>query len=52
MNECANCGETVTDDYRRVFADNDGTLHGCRHCRTSGSMMEGAGAGTDREAGL
>ncbi|WP_449406648.1 DUF7563 family protein [Natronobacterium haloterrestre] len=31
---CDNCGHHVTDQYNRVFADNDGTLHACSHCRS------------------
>lgn len=32
MAECDNCGGWVTDEYKRVFSDNDGVLHGCIEC--------------------
>ncbi len=38
MAECANCGRHVTDRYRRVFATNDGTLHGCPGCKNRGEV--------------
>lgn len=37
MAECSHCGSFVTDDYVRVFGDNDGNLHECRSCRARGS---------------
>lgn len=32
MPNCDNCGAFVTPDFHRVFADNEGTLHGCHEC--------------------
>jgi len=45
MPECDNCGSHVTDQYKRVFADNQGVLHACSSCRTQMDMFEGSGAG-------
>ena len=45
MPKCDNCGAHVTEQYRRVFAANDGTLHGCRECREQVEIFNGAGAG-------
>lgn len=35
MAECKGCGSFVSDDYARVFGDNDDTVRDCRHCPTS-----------------
>lgn len=43
MPECDNCGHHVTERYKRVFADNDGILHACSHCRSQSQMFNGAG---------
>lgn len=32
MSECENCGGFVTDNYARVFGDNENRVHECRHC--------------------
>ena len=32
MKRCQNCGSTVTEDYARVFGDNDNQVHGCTEC--------------------
>lgn len=45
MATCNNCDGHVTEQYARVFAANDGTLHGCPACQKQGAMFEGAGAG-------
>jgi len=45
MPECDNCGAHVTDNYKRVFADNQGILHGCSHCHRQSEMLNGAGVG-------
>lgn len=37
MAECKSCGEFVTDDYVRVFGDNDGNIFDCRNCRARSS---------------
>ncbi|WP_425498425.1 DUF7563 family protein [Natrinema soli] len=45
MPECSNCGAHVTEQYKRVFADNTGTLHACPNCRSQCERYHGAGAG-------
>lgn len=45
MPECQNCGNHVTEQYKRVFADNQGVLHACSNCRDKTSMFHGAGVG-------
>lgn len=32
MSQCETCGGFVTDNYARVFGDNDDRVHECRHC--------------------
>jgi hypothetical protein len=32
MKRCRNCGSTVTEDYARVFGDNDNRVHSCGNC--------------------
>ncbi|WP_425504256.1 DUF7563 family protein [Saliphagus infecundisoli] len=44
MPNCENCGSHVTEQYARVFAGNDGTLHACPNCRSQTDIFEGAGA--------
>lgn len=41
MAECTSCGGFVTDDYVRVFGNNDNEIDACRSCR--------ADRGSDRE---
>ncbi|WP_455363929.1 DUF7563 family protein [Natronococcus wangiae] len=45
MPECSNCGSHVTEQYKRVFADNTGTLYACPNCRDQHERYHGAGAG-------
>lgn len=44
MAECDNCGAHVTEQYKRVFSANDGTLHGCSNCVDQAQMFSGAGS--------
>lgn len=30
--ECLNCGKRVSDQFARVFGDNDDNLHQCLEC--------------------
>lgn len=30
--QCQNCGGDVTEQYRRVFGDNNDVVHACPHC--------------------
>lgn len=34
MSECKSCGGFVTDNYARVFGDNNDDVYDCRNCRT------------------
>lgn len=34
MSECMSCGGFVSDDYARVFGDNQNNVFDCRSCRT------------------
>lgn len=43
MAECKGCNRFVTDDYARVFGDNDDTIETCRNCRSTRTQD----AGTD-----
>lgn len=38
---CDECGNHVTADFQRVFADNDGTLHGCPACMSMTDIKNG-----------
>jgi hypothetical protein len=40
MAECTSCGGFVTDDYVRVFGDNEGNISECRSCRARSSPSE------------
>lgn len=41
MPECTNCGSHVTPDFHRVFAGNDGQLHGCPACMDTTEIING-----------
>jgi len=41
MPECDNCDSHVTQDFYRVFSDNDGTLHGCLECMSNSEATGG-----------
>lgn len=47
MPECENCGSHVTNDFHRVFSDNNGVLHGCIECMTGSDLKEGKASGSD-----
>lgn len=36
--ECRNCGTRVTEDFARVFGDNDGRVFHCHECTGSGKL--------------
>ncbi|WP_419894494.1 DUF7563 family protein [Natrinema thermotolerans] len=52
MAECDNFGAHVTEQYKRVFSANDGTLHACSNCREQTEMFNGAGSKPDRSIEL
>ncbi|MCL9812809.1 DUF7563 family protein [Natranaeroarchaeum aerophilus] len=43
---CRNCGAHVTEDFRRVFGDEDHVAHRCRECDTSRTSRRPTGAST------
>jgi Zn finger protein HypA/HybF involved in hydrogenase expression len=45
MPQCDECGHHVTADFHRVFADNQGTLHGCPTCMSMTEIKNGNAAG-------
>lgn len=46
MPECQNCGSFVTTDFKRVFAGNDGEVHGCFNCLQKTDVKDGAATQT------
>ncbi|MGQ3723568.1 DUF7563 family protein [Natrialba aegyptia] len=40
---CQNCGAHHTEQYARVFGNNDGVLYNCSECRDVTAMFRGAG---------
>lgn len=40
---CRNCGNTVTDQFARVFGDNQNIVHGCPDCMTYRELKSGGG---------
>lgn len=49
MVECQHCGSEVTEQFARVFGDNEGTVHRCRCCDSSVRLAEGTAAGLEGE---
>ena len=43
QSECANCGESVSDSFSRVFGDNRDVVHACTSCATYREIKETAG---------
>lgn len=52
MAECTRCGGFVTDDYVRVFADNEGNISSCRSCRAGSRSAEDDTEETDERVVL
>lgn len=44
MAECPSCGAHVTEDFGRVFGDNQNQIDGCRECMTATDIMKGHAA--------
>lgn len=38
---CIGCGAPVTQDFARVFGDNDNVVHGCPSCMSAAEMQHG-----------
>ncbi|WP_457590070.1 DUF7563 family protein [Halalkalicoccus salilacus] len=45
MAQCDQCGQHVTPDFHRVFADNEGVLHGCPACLSATAIKNGEATG-------
>ncbi|QCC47545.1 DUF7563 family protein [Halobellus limi] len=43
---CACCGAHVTDDFRRVFGDENDVAHRCLACDCRARIQRGSAAGT------
>lgn len=41
MEVCTNCGSAVSDEFAKVFGDNDDVVHICLNCTNSGDISEG-----------
>lgn len=41
---CQECGSHVSEQFRRVFGDNDDTVYSCLECSTRREIHDGAGA--------
>lgn len=39
--QCSNCGEHVSQDFVRVYGDNDGEVYGCLSCLTTRDLRKG-----------
>jgi len=44
-NVCQNCGQPVSDNFRRVFGDNDDEAHACYECESYAAISDGAASG-------
>jgi hypothetical protein len=40
-NQCKNCNAYVTQQFARVFGDNNNTVHACIECSTLHALREG-----------
>jgi hypothetical protein len=49
MPTCVRCGEHVTARFRRVFAGNDGEVHGCPSCMEMTAIVNGRATGLSNE---
>jgi CO dehydrogenase/acetyl-CoA synthase gamma subunit (corrinoid Fe-S protein) len=47
LSHCTHCGSAVTASFARVFADRDGNVNHCPHCRTAEATAK-----ADGEAGV
>lgn len=51
MPECE-CGEFVSEQWKRVFADNDGVVHACPDCAANASSKHPDKAGESLAGGM
>lgn len=40
MAKCKNCGSHVSDDFERVFADDEGNVYACPECAANAGIAE------------
>jgi len=49
---CEQCGSRISEDFKRVFGNNDNELeHGCRHCSDYRQYTGHTGFGSGRSIG-
>lgn len=47
LDHCQFCGAHVTEQFRRVFGDDNDIAHRCVECDTTTRLQKGSGAGRD-----
>lgn len=40
MSKCQNCGSHVSDDFYRVFSDDEGQVRACPNCAPNSGIAE------------
>ncbi|MCU4799786.1 hypothetical protein OB920_05325 [Halobacteria archaeon HArc-gm2] len=45
--QCQHCGAHVSRDFRRVYGDQDDTVHRCPACDSMGRLYRGSAAGKE-----
>jgi len=44
MRQCNNCGEHVSEQFARVFGDNDDEVFACNNCTVLRELFDGRGS--------
>ena len=44
MKTCTNCGASVSNEFAKVFGDNDDVVHICLSCTHAGAVFDGRSA--------
>jgi hypothetical protein len=47
QNKCHNCNSFISQQFARVFGDNDDRAHACIRCSTLHSLRDGKASETD-----
>lgn len=47
MQQCNNCGGHVSEQFARVFGDNDDEVFACNDCTVLRELFEGSGGGQE-----
>jgi hypothetical protein len=47
MPRCRNCENHVTEQFARVFGDNEDEVHNCIDCTSNAELYDGAGSAGD-----